>query len=354
MADSVWARVRRRASTLVVSAVAVLTVVLAATATATGSANPAVAFQQTGHWLVNKIESTAVHVDGGTREVDARVALPSGAGDALFTVQGDRQGFVVSRAAVTVFGKSTLTVEGTLPTGQSEVPVAVEVVGGPYLVYREAGTVVRLGTPPTSIPVGGPVDRPVATDDGTVWLRRPDNGSVCALRRDADLLDCAERTAARAPGALTVAGTLPGFLGTADDAVGVFGEATAPAVAPVPLGAALPDDAQIADRDTRGRLPPVVVAPSRLVLADSSGVPTGRGGGAAVEVDLGPGTFTSPVAQDGVVAVVDQTRNRLLTFSVDGRPLGSVDLPPGAGPASISAGEDGRLTSTTPTVPPPI
>ncbi len=340
---SVLARLRDRLPTAVVSAVAVVAVVLAATATTTHAVNPAVAFLQSGHWVVNRAESTVVHVDAGTRQVDARVAVPATGADALFALQGDRQGFVVGRSAVTVFGKSTLTVEGTLPTGQAEVPVGIEVVGGPYLVYRQAGTIVRLGVPPTSIQVGGGVAAPVATDDGTVWLRRPDTGVVCALRRDANALDCAPRTAARAPGALTVTGQLPGFLGTTDDAVTVFGATQAdPVRPPVPVGVDLPDDALVADRDTRGWLPAVVV-PNRLVLADSSGVPQGRAGGAPVQVDLGPGTFTSPVAQDGVVAVVEQTHNRLLTFAVDGRRLASADLPAGDGPASIIRGEDGQL-----------
>jgi hypothetical protein len=62
----------------------------------------------------------------------------------------------------------------------------------------------------------------------------------------------------------------------------------------------------------------VITGPYRLVLIDSSGVPTGRGGGPPITVDLKEGRFTSPVAADGVVAVIELTRNRLLTFGIDG------------------------------------
>jgi hypothetical protein len=321
--------------------VAVVVAVVAAAMVATGSASPAIAFQATGHWVFNRAESAVAHVDGGTNQVDARVAVPNAGPAPLFTLQGEKQGFVVGRQAVTVFGRSTLTVDSSFPTAGPELPVGIEVLGGPYLVYQQAGTIVRLGVPPTTIQVGGRVGRPAYTDDGTVWLHRTDNGVICALRRGADALDCSAQTPAGLAGSLTVVSTSAAFVDTSTDAVQIIDAPTAGAV--VPLGVDLPDAPLIADRDTQGRLPVVLPGPNRLLLADSAGVPTGRAGGTPVTVGLGEGTFTSPVASDGVVAVVEQTHNRLLVFAVDGRSLGETDLPPGSGPSSIMRGGDGRI-----------
>ncbi|MFC4950727.1 fibronectin type III domain-containing protein [Pseudonocardia sp. GCM10023141] len=331
---------RRRIPGVLLSIGLVLAVVVSVMV-ATGGTSPAIAFQQAGHWVFNRSESSVVHIDSGTHQVDARVLVPGAATDAAFAVQGEKQGFLVGRQSITVFGKSTLTVDATLPTGQTELPIGLEVVGGPYLVYRQAGTLVRLGLPPLSVQVGGPVGRPVSTSDGTVWLHRPDNGAICAMRRGLAALDCGLETTAGAPGSLTVLSDAPTFVDTARDSAQIIESSTL--TAGVGIGVDLPEGALIGDRDTQGRLPAVVTGPNRLVLIDSSGIPAGRPGGPAIEVMLGDGQFTAPVASDGIVAVIEQARNRLLTFGIDGRPLGTVDLPPGGGAASIARGEDGRI-----------
>jgi hypothetical protein len=269
------ARVRRLPTVLL--SVGVVVAVVVSMMIVGGASSPAVAFQQTGHWVFNRSESPVVHVDSGTRQVDARVLVPGAGADPMFGLQGERQGFLVGRKSITVFGKSTLTVDSTIPTGQSEMPVGIEVVGGPYLVYQQAGAIVRPGVSPLTIPIGGRVGRPVYTDGGTVWMHRVDNGALCALRRGADTLDYSLQTAAGAPGALAVASSDPAFLDTAQDALQTI--ETAALLAPVAIGTDLPETALIGDRDTQGRLPAVVTAPNRLVLADTSGVPAGRAGG---------------------------------------------------------------------------
>jgi hypothetical protein len=160
--------------------------------------------------------------------------------------------------------------EGTVRAAGPEEP---EVTGGPYLVYRTSGVIVRLGEPPVSVRAGGALGRRTYTDDGTVWVHRPDTGAVCALRRGADALDCARhRTgpARRADGGHVV-GRLPRHRRRRRPARG-RGPRT-----PTGVGVDLPDAALISDRDTRGRLP--AVEPGRLVLADSAGIPTGAVGG---------------------------------------------------------------------------
>lgn len=330
---------RRRGVPTAVASVVTVAALVAAALLATGTASPAVAFQQTGRWVFNRSEGVVAHVDGGTRQVDARVSAPA-VGEAVMTVQSATQGFVVGRKSITVFGKSSLTVEGTVPAAGPEVPVGIEVIGGPYLVYRESGVIVRLGEPPVTVRVGGPVDRPTYTDDGTVWVHRPDTGAVCALRLGSDALDCARSTAPGLPGALVVATQSVAYLDTADDAAQLV-DGSGPASA-APIGADLAQGSLVGDRDTRNRLPVVVPGVNRLVLADSAGVPSGAPGGAPLTVDLGPGEFSSPVASDGVVAVVEQVRHRLLIFAVDGRQLGSADLP-ADGQDVPARGGDGRI-----------
>jgi Fibronectin type III domain len=219
------------------------------------------------------------------------------------------------------------------------VPVGIEVIGGPYLVYRQTGVIVRLGDPPVTVRAGGAVDRPTYTDDGTVWVHRPDTGAVCALRRGSDALDCAHSTGPQLPGALAIA-TAAAYVDTVDDAAQVVdGTASGAAAA---LSVDLPDTALIGDRDTRGRLPVVATGPNRLILVDSAAVPRATAAGPAVTIDLGDGTFSAPMASDGIVALIDETRHRLLTFDLNGRPLGSADLP-GDGTAALSRGGDGRI-----------
>ena len=94
-----------------------------------------------------------------------------------------------------------LTVEARLRAGRDETPVGIEVVDGPYLVLRRPGRSRGWASRARRSEVGGPVDGPSATADGTLWLRRPDTGSVCVLRPGRAALDCATRTAAGRPGA---------------------------------------------------------------------------------------------------------------------------------------------------------
>ncbi|MDN5857554.1 MAG: hypothetical protein L0H84_02935 [Pseudonocardia sp.] len=318
---------------------AVVAVLVVAALLATGSATPAVAFAPAGHWIVNHEEGTASHVNPGTHQIDARLALPEAGRDAEFALQGDRHGFLVGRSTITTFGRSTLTVEETVPSAAPELPIGLEIPGGPYLVYRQAGTVVRLGVPSRSIPVGGPVGRPIGTDAGTVWVNRTDTGTLCSLDRDAADLVCEGRIPSGARGSLTVVAGRAAFLDAVSDAFVVLPDDGA---APVPVGTDLPEDVLVAARDTEGRLPVIDNGAHRLVLLDSAGVAVGRPGGPPIEIDLGPGRFSSPVAAGGLVAVVELTGHTLLIFRSDGTFVGRTALPPG-GSARVTRGGDGRI-----------
>ena len=329
------ATLRSHAVTVLVTIGAVVAVVVA-TVIAAGSGPPSVAFREPGHWVYNRIERAAFHVDAGTRRVDARVDVPSSAGDPLMVLQGHREGYVVARDAVSPFARAALTVGAPAPAARDEVPVGVEVVGGPYLVYPQAGTIVRLGEPRTSVEVGGPVGAPVRGADGSVWVHRPDTGEVCALRGGAVTLDCSARTAPGAAGALTVVAGRPAWL---DPAAGTLADLTHGSSTPIALGDIRRPGEQagavlVGAAEVAGRLPVVVPDRNALVLADP-------GGGAPAVVDLGPGRWAPPVAAGNAVAVLDQDGGRLRTFDAAGAPRGTAELAPGAtGPVP---GEDGRL-----------
>jgi hypothetical protein len=318
----------------------VLTVlcVLAAVASAnlgTDTVVPVPAAEQSGHWVINRATGAALHVHGGTGRVDARVELPTEAArDGLLTVSGQGEGFVVGRDQVWSFDRSTLTVVSAAAAAATEVPVAIEVIGGPYLVYRQAGTVVRLGRPPVVTHAGGPLGPPVRTPDGTVWVHRPDNGQICALRREALELDCSVTVRPGAPGGLTVVDETATFVDAGlDTAQQVLGGALGP---PLPLGTDLPDDVLLGDRAAGGRLPVVVPGANELRLVDlRAALP--------MIVPLGPGTFSAPIVGAEVIALLDLAGGRLLTFTPDGLLRGETPLPPGSTPTGLNRGADGRI-----------
>jgi hypothetical protein len=323
----VIALLRPHTVTLFVTFAAVAAVVATALV-ATGTGPPSVTFQEPGHWVYNRLERAAFHVDAGTRRVDARVDVPSSAGDPLMVLQDRTQAFLVARDAVSPIARAALTVGAPQRAARDEVPVGVEVVGGPYLVRPQAGAIERLGEPRTAVEIGGPVGAPVRTADGTVWVHRTDTGEVCALRTGAVTPDCATRTAPGAAGALAVVAGRPAWLDT------TAGTLSTGDGAPVALGADLTGSVLVGDADGAGRLPVVVPDRSTLVLADPAG-------GAPTVVDLGPGRYAAPAAAGDVVAVLDQDSGRLRTFGRDGALRGTAELAPGAvGPVR---GEDGRL-----------
>ena len=135
-------------------------VALAAIGTAivlgSGTSAPFNGFRVAGHWVYDRTVGAVFHVDGGTKNVDAKVHPvsdnPGAAG--TMTLQGPNAGFVVRPDGVVVFDTPTLRVGTTIPMAIGEEPVGLEIAGGPYLVYREAGTAVRLKVPPAVIQLG--------------------------------------------------------------------------------------------------------------------------------------------------------------------------------------------------------
>ncbi|HZE48666.1 MAG TPA: fibronectin type III domain-containing protein, partial [Jatrophihabitantaceae bacterium] len=333
---------RRSVAVWTCGCIAVL-VGLASTGTL-GSA-PAEAMRQAGHWVYNGSLGQVVHVNGGSKHVDSAVRV-AGVGSANQVTQDDQNGYVIDQrnGRVIVFGKSTLKVESTLSLGTGEQPVVLETLGGPYLVYSQGGTIVRLGSPAATIRAGGRLASAIATTDGTVWVQRGAD-RLCRLRRGQAALTCSVSVPVGHKGALAAVDDHPVYL-----------DRTAGTVAPVaaggmgrPVSVGAPDAlsaGQVAGSDAGGRLPVVVAGragrPSSLVLVDASTVGSGRTAAAPITVSLGPDQYDPPVTTGAAVVVVDRTAQDVITFDNHGQRTAKVHAP-STGPLRATRGEDGRV-----------
>ncbi|MFD8499958.1 fibronectin type III domain-containing protein [Amycolatopsis sp. NPDC059657] len=321
-------RGRRAAKTpgalIVLACAAVLTVAL------TGATKPlsGMEFGQDGHWVLNAAAGLVFHVDGASKYVDAAAPMP-GADQGSQVVQGDTGGFVVGNSKVTEFGKSSLTPGDTKPL--TERPVALEVTGGPYLVFRQAGTVTRLGKPPLTIPGDGKLGTPVVTREGSLWLHRIDRSALCELPKGADRLACPVAVPSGHSGALTVANGHPSFVDTTTDALR---EITPSGLGdPVSLGVDLPADVLVASTDVGGKVAALDQRGKRLYLMD-------RTGGKSFELD---GNYAGIASSGSVVALVDKDKNQLVTYGGDGVKRDDRPIPGGDAPVPLVKGEDGRV-----------
>jgi hypothetical protein len=327
-------RVAARRGRLVVAFWTVLAVVAVGAAVGFGAAErtPFAGFRQAGHWVFDRTVGAAFHLDGATKNVDAKVTgFPGGAGGLV--VRGGTQGFVLRGGTLDVFDIPTLTVDTSIPVGITEEPVGLETPGGPYLVYRATGTAVRLGVPPTVIQLGGPVGEPVTTDDGSLWVWRTDTGAICRIRPGSAQLGCPGTAPAGHRGDLTVIGDRPAFVDTTARTVHpVRDDGLGPGV---PLGAQVGADARPANADVGGRLP--VLDGATLVLADV------RSTAGPITVGLPAGEYAAPVAGEHSVAVLNRTAGTVQVFDAQGHPRGSAPVPGGGARAKLARGEDRRV-----------
>jgi hypothetical protein len=309
-------------------------------AAVTGAANPvsAVQFLLPGHWIYNSSLRSVFHVDGSTGNVDAQAAVPGGSpGDQVF--QGDTSGFVVGDSRITEFGRSSLSVEESTTPPAKEVPVGVETAGGPYLVYREAGKVVRLGDRHTVLSLGGSVGTPVATRNGTLWLPRTKAGLLCQLPAKATHVSCPVLLPKGHAGALSVVSDRVVFVDTTRDTLQVvekdgLGEAR-------DLGVDARDDIRLASTDVAGRL--VILDGQRMHLVDAGLGTAGIERSEPVTVALDEGEYAGPVSTGTVVAVVNRTTNTLVTYDSQGEKKQTKELPAEKGDPRLTRGEDDRI-----------
>lgn len=323
--------------------VAVLAVCLAAVVTAVSGASsqPAgLGYSNSGHWVAVPGLGIVFHVNGAGRSVDARADVGQ-VEPGSEVVQSDTSGFVVGPSKIIEFGKSSLAVEQTLRTPTGERPVALETANGPVLVYRQAGSVVRLGDKAVTIPAGGPLGDPVATPDGSVWLHRLDAGVLCQLAAGADRISCPALIPAGHTGALTVVGERPAFLDTAADTLSPvdpngLGQ-------PTKIGVDVPPTAMVAAADVEGRVAVVDPGARKLHLVDGSDLGRGRQPTEPVTVDLPEGRYSPPVAGGASVVLLDTDHHRVLTYDGRGRQKQVAQVPPDAGEPRLRRGDDKRV-----------
>ncbi|MGO1050026.1 fibronectin type III domain-containing protein [Crossiella sp. CA198] len=324
-------------------ALTALTVTGAVVVALTGAATPrgGADFLQNGHWVHNAVLGGIYHLNGATGAIDAQVAAPDvPAGSQV--VQGGSSGYVIlPRGQVVEFSKSTLRVEKTtqLPT-TAEAPVPLQVTGGPYLVFKQAGKISRLGGRTAGeVSTDGAVGDPVATADGTVWVHRTDTGAICKLAKEATRLACPAEAPKGHAGSLTVVADQPVFLNTTADTVHAVGEG--PLDEGTKVGADLPPTARPASTDVDGRIAVLDPGGKRLLLVDAGGLDRSRPAEQPRVVSLPSGEYADVESSGQRVVVVDKTRNSVLTYNRDGGQVGSAPVPPGA--TRVSRGEDSRV-----------
>ncbi|RSM89692.1 fibronectin type III domain-containing protein [Kibdelosporangium aridum] len=318
-------------------ALVALLVAGALVAALTGAATPLPAgqFALTGHWVFNSVLQVVFHIDGATTNIDAHADVDGEPGSQV--VQSDTHGYVVGPSVITKFDKATLATQESISPPANELPVFIEVVGGPYLVYRNAGKVVRLSDPPTIVTVGGAVGTPIVTTDGMMWLHRQDVGQLCTIAKDADRIGgCPVGVPAGHPGALTIVDGKPAFVDTFSGTLhridnGKLGEG-------VPIGVPLSPNARPATNGVGGKLAILDPQKQTLVLADTKNPPE-----KALAVALPVGDYDGPMSTGDVVVLVDRQSGNVLTYTPDGVRKESKPIKQKGGTPRLSRGEDNRV-----------
>ncbi|WP_329793472.1 fibronectin type III domain-containing protein [Lentzea sp. DG1S-22] len=325
---------------LVVAVVAIVTLAL------TGAAKqvPGLEFITSGHWIANSDLGLVVRVDGATKQPDTQVSVP-GLTPGSQVVQDETRGYVVGEDDVTIFGKSTLSVEATVPVPvKGERPVRVQTAGGAYLVFRQSGQIVRMGLEPQVLSAGGPVGPPVATSDGTVWVHRTDSGAICTVRRGAADLPCPAVAPAGHSGALTVSGGRVVFVDTTADTMSVVEQkGLGP---PVKIGVDAPPNARIAPADAAGKVAVLDPSGNRMHLVEARVDDKGalaEHRPPAQTVPLPAGEYDGPSVSGESVVLLDHKSSSVRTYDNQGRQKHSTPIPPEKGRPELVRGEDTRV-----------
>lgn len=304
-----------------------------------GNASPGMKFAEQGQWIYNSTLGTIFHVNGSTKNVDSQVPLP-GAGPGTQIIESDKSGFALAQGRTYEFGKSDLQVLDAKPAPVNEQAVGLSAGDNAFAIYRQAGSIARMGEHPAVDKPGVPLGPPVVTSSGTLWVHRPDNGQLCQLPVDADRLSCPAKMLLGHSGALAVVG---------DDQV-VFVDITGRAVhavdegglgrqVPLPLGE-LPSTAIIAQNDVAGRI--AIVDPQRNVLhlVDTAGLISGKPDAAPIEEPLPKGKYERIASSGNSLALIDDTTDTLVTVDRNGDQLDVLPIPQPSKKAKV--GKDDR------------
>nr|WP_157528965.1 fibronectin type III domain-containing protein [Kibdelosporangium sp. MJ126-NF4]CEL20991.1 hypothetical protein; putative signal peptide; putative lectin/glucanase domains [Kibdelosporangium sp. MJ126-NF4]CTQ95495.1 hypothetical protein; putative signal peptide; putative lectin/glucanase domains [Kibdelosporangium sp. MJ126-NF4] len=309
--------------------------VLVAALTGVAKPLPAGQFALSGHWVFNSVLQMVMHIDGATTNIDASAEVNGEPGSQV--VQSDTHGYVVGPATITQFDKATLAARDSISPPAEERPVAIEGVGGPYLAYRNAGKLMRMGDPPTVVDVGGAFGSSILTKDGTVWLHRQNVGQLCTLAKGATAIGgCPVAVPPGHAGGLTIVDDRLTFVDTFTGTLHVIDNSTLGEG--VSLGAPVSPNARPATQDVGGRV--AILDPQRptLLLADSKNPPA-----QAVTIALPPGDYDGPMSTGDVVVLVDKRSGTVLTYTPEGVRKDTKPIKQKTGEPRLSQGEDNRV-----------
>jgi outer membrane biosynthesis protein TonB len=338
-----WMALRpRRGGRLPLALLATACLVAVTAAVSDADAAPSgLRFAQIGHWIANPVQDTVAHVNGATQTMDAKVEIKNGIDDGSQIVAGPTSAYVLSTEKNIELDMSTMQVKRSQQPPAAEQPFGLEAPGGPYAVYREAGTVVRLGgDEPATIEVGAGLTDPVATPDGTVWLHRRENGQLCELAADAVVVACPASVPAGHTGELAVVGDGAVFVDTESDTLTAVSAAGLGRSAKI--GRDLPGDARIAAADVDGRIAVVDQSRHELHLVDAAGVAEGRAAVSA-PIEIPAGEYAKPAAARASVVLLDVNGKKVRTYDRDGRLQHESTVPEEAGDPRLSRGQDNRV-----------
>ena len=316
---------RALAAIVLCAALPVLIGILLTSGSGQPDPRPTAAHPSAGHWVYVPSRSVAVHVDGAAKDADASVEVGAAATGSP-VVQDRNSVYLIDDDRVVLFGVDGSSAGEAPSAGVAEQPVTLEEKGSAYLVYQQAGLIVRLGAKPVTTEAGGALGAPVLTPNGQLWTYQVDGRKLCRLT-DKATLSCPRTVPVGHTGALAVLDGRPGFV---DLTAGTWQELEGGGE-PVPLGEPLPPNATVAATDVGGRLAVVNPAGRRLLLIAP--------GGDVVAVPLGDGTFGTPLSTGGAVAVVDADTGTLTSYDAKGRKRAEFSV---GGEVRLTTGADGR------------
>ncbi|WP_328333209.1 fibronectin type III domain-containing protein [Kribbella sp. NBC_00382] len=307
----------RRARAALAAVVAGCIVITGIAVAGAGNASPGVQFARQGQWIYNSTLGKIFHVNGSTKNVDSQVPL-AGAGPGTQIVETDENFYALARGRTFQFGQSDLQVTDPVPAPPDEQPVGLSAGGAAFAVYRNAGSIARLGQRPVVDRPGVPLGPPIVTTTGTLWVHRLDNGQLCQLPIDADRLTCPAKTQLGHSGALALIGdNQVVFVDLTGRSMYAVDDSGLGKQAPLPLPA-LPADTVIAQNDVAGRIAIVTPEQNVLYLVDTAELTTGKAAAEPLRKTLPEGRYERMASSGQSLALLDDRSGTLVTVDREG------------------------------------
>jgi hypothetical protein len=212
-----------------------------------------------------------------------------------------------------------------------------------FAVYRQAGSIARMGEHPAVETPGVPLGPPVVTSTGTLWIHRPDNGQLCQLPLDAERLSCPAKTPLGHTGALTLIGDdQVAFVDTTGRMIYSVDDGGLGRQVRLPL-ADLPDDAIIAQNDVAGRVAILEPQQNVLHLIDTAELTSDKANAAPIRKQLRAGQYQRIASSGHSLALIDDRTDTLLTVDRDGNQKAERRIPPPSKKSKVGKGDRSGL-----------